>query len=142
MKERQKVPRLDIENSLVTFSRSGDRHRDAASRQPDPERVKFILTFLQSAKFNSRLTEPDPDLPVPEGEFMNLANYYPFQKILPSNYVMDQEFIHYQLDESSIWQAVTELLDEKVGLAIRTLLQEILAVAPDNVTVPPLSAIY
>jgi hypothetical protein len=63
---------------------------------------------------------------------MDIAEYHPFQKSLPAVYGMAQTYIDHQLNESSIRNAVNELLDEKVGLAIREFMYGLLAEIPGN----------
>jgi hypothetical protein len=91
IREKEKAPRLDIDNSNISFSRSGDRHRSNAEKVPDKQRVKDIYSFLQSETRTSKLKGAANDIPVPAGEFMNIAEYYPFQYSLPSSYGMQEK---------------------------------------------------
>ncbi|MEO5998620.1 MAG: hypothetical protein ABIN89_17795 [Chitinophagaceae bacterium] len=127
VKDKQKAPKLDIKNSSITFDRSGDRHRDDKNKQPDNKRVEAIFNFLQSGDFKSRLKGIGKDLPVPVGEFMNVADYFPFQKSLPVIYGMSEKYIDDTVDEMSVMRAVEELLDEKVGVNLRIVINRLLA---------------
>lgn len=91
IKEKEKAPRLDIENSVITFFRSGDRHRSDSERQPDKQRVKDICYFLQSEVQSSKLKGVKTDIEVPAGENMDVEDYYPFQYSLPAAYGMHEK---------------------------------------------------
>jgi hypothetical protein len=133
VKDMQKTPRLDIEKSTINFVRSGDRHRDKEDKQPEKERVAAIFSFLQSADLKSRLKGISKDLPVPKGEFMDIADYYPFQYNLPVIYGMKEKFIDDTLDMVSVSTAIGELLDKKVGIKLRRLFVMLLGDAgPDD----------
>src|SRR5207249_8779193 len=84
VKDKQKKPKLDVENSNVTFTRQGDRYRHTADKQPDKQMVKAIYSFLQSADYSKKLKGYAKDFKIPRGEFMDIADYYPIQKNLPS----------------------------------------------------------
>ena len=94
IKDKQKKPRLDTKNSTIQFERSGDRHRDEDKKQVNKVRVNALYAFLKSGNFRTRLRDSGKDLPVPEGEFMDIADYYPFQKNLPAVYGMQETFIN------------------------------------------------
>ncbi len=91
IKEKEKAPRLDIENSVITFFRSGDRHRSDSERQPDRQRVKDICYFLQSEVQSSKLKGVKTDIEIPSGENMDVEDYYPFQFSLPAAYGMHEK---------------------------------------------------
>ncbi len=82
----EKIVRLDIENSVIRFSRKGDRHRDAKSTEPSRKRVAALYKFLQSQNRSTKLKGPRLDLAAPSGNWMNVADYYPFQNNLPACY--------------------------------------------------------
>lgn len=112
LKEKQKSPRLDIAQSVVTFVRSGDRHRgnSIAQRSPDKERVKAIFSFLQSADVRSKIRGATAkDFPVPTGEHMDVADYYPLQSTLPAAYGMTESYIDVPPDDALIQSAINEL---------------------------------
>ncbi|HEX2396230.1 MAG TPA: hypothetical protein VHI78_12865 [Bacteroidales bacterium] len=91
IKEKEKAPRLDIENSVITFFRSGDRHRSDLEKQPDKQRVRNIYFFLQSEVQSSKLKGVQTDIAVPNGENMDVAVYFPFQYSLPAAYGMHEK---------------------------------------------------
>jgi len=124
VKDKQKTPRLDIKGSTVIFERSGDRHRGVDKRQVNKERVYAIFSFLNSDNLKTRLRGSGKDIPVPEGEFMNIAEYYPFQKDLPAVYGMTKTFINDKdnIDKTAIATAVNELISEKAGNHVARLL--------------------
>lgn len=93
IKEKEKAPKLDIENSAITFFRSGDRHRSESERQPDKQRVQDIYYFLQSEVQSSKLKDVQTDIAVPEGENMDPGTYYPFQFSLPAAYGMNEKIL-------------------------------------------------
>ncbi|HEX6225923.1 MAG TPA: hypothetical protein VFZ52_16005 [Chryseolinea sp.] len=82
----EKIVRLDIENSVIRFSRKGDKHRDAKSTAPSKDRVRALYKFLQSQKRTTKLRGPKLDLPIPTGSWMNVSDYYPIQNNLPVTY--------------------------------------------------------
>jgi len=90
VKEQEKVPRLDTAHSTVQFIRNGDRHRDKGERMADPERVNAILSSLLAAEQKVKLKSYERDLEIPAGEYMNLEEYYPFQRSLPACYGMEE----------------------------------------------------
>lgn len=118
VKDKQKSPRLDIKNSNISFVRSGDRHRSDDKRLVNVERVIALFSFLKSDNFKSRLKGSAKDMPMPEGEYMDIADYYPFQKELPSVYGMTENFISDKtpVDMVSIAKSVNEMLGEKIGI--------------------------
>ena len=123
-KDKQKMPRLDIKGSTVIFERSGDRHREEDKRQINKERVEVVFSFLNSDNFKTRLRSAGKDLPIPEGEYMNLAEYYPFQKDLPAVYGMTKTFVNDKdnVDKMAIAKAINELVSEKAGVHMADLL--------------------
>ncbi len=135
VKDKQKIPKLDIENSVITFVRSGDRHRLDKNNQPNKEKVRAIFSFLKSGDFKSRLKGIGKDLPVPTGEFMDIADYYPFQNSLPATYGMAEQLIDDIADHLSVIKAVNELLDEKVGTNLRVVLNTLLNEAEEDNTI-------
>ncbi|HEX7904858.1 MAG TPA: hypothetical protein VF487_13360 [Chitinophagaceae bacterium] len=82
----EKIVRLDTENSIIRFSRKGDKHRDAKSTEPSRKRVAALYKFLQSQNRSTKLKGPQLDLVAPKGNWMNVADYYPFQNNLPACY--------------------------------------------------------
>lgn len=90
IKEMEKAPRLDIDNSVITFFRSGDRHRSESERQPEKQRVRDIYNFLQSEVQTSKLKGVETDIAINAGEYMDVASYYPFQYSLPAAYGMNE----------------------------------------------------
>ncbi|MBE7169609.1 MAG: hypothetical protein INR73_03420 [Williamsia sp.] len=116
LKDKQKAPRLDLDNSVVLFVRSGDRHRasNPAQRSPDKGRVKAIFSFLQSADVRSKIKgSAVKDFPVPAGEFMEAADYYPLQSTLPSAYGMTETYLDGPLNDELINKSVWELQSKK-----------------------------
>jgi hypothetical protein len=91
IKEKEKAPRLDIENSTITFFRSGDRHRSISERLPDKQRVRDIYSFLQSEVQSSKLKGVKTDIDIPDAENMEVTTYYPFQYSLPAAYGMHEK---------------------------------------------------
>lgn len=91
IKEKEKAPKLDIDNSVITFFRSGDRHRSESEKQPDKQRVVNIYNFLQSEVQSSKLKNTETDIAVPDGENMEVSAYYPFQYNLPVAYGMQEK---------------------------------------------------
>ncbi len=132
VKDMQKIPRLDTENSKITFVRSGDRHRPGNEKQSNKERVMAMFRFLQSADFRTRLKGISKDLPVPKGEFMDIADYYPFQNNLPVMYGMTEKYIDDSIDRVSVTIAVDELLDQKLGIKLRRVFTKLLDEAGEN----------
>ena len=121
LKEKQKAPRLDIDNSMVTFIRSGDRHRgnNVAQRRPDKGRVKAIFSFLQSAGSKSKLRgTTGADFRIVAGENMDVADYYPLQSMLPAAYGMAENYIDEKVDTVSIRIAINELLDKQQDASV------------------------
>lgn len=108
VKEKERAPKLDLVNSNVSFIRSGDRHRTEAEKTPNKKIVKDIYDFLQSEVRSSKIKGAINDVPVPGGEFMDIATYFPFQYSLPPCYGM-QEKITDQAIDSSIELAISEL---------------------------------
>jgi len=132
IKDNRKTPRLNIENSVINFVRSGDRHR-SDNKTPDKERIKAIFSFLQSGNFGSRLKGVSKkDFPVPAGEFMNISGYYPFQNSLPIVYGLKEKFIDADIDEISVSKAISELLDEKIGVNLRIVIDRLSDEASDK----------
>lgn len=109
IKDRKKAPRLDIENSVINFVRTSDRHRSKSEQQPDPEHVKAIFLFLQSERAPSKLKKVMSDIPVIKGENMDLAAYYPFQHSLPANYGMQERITDFELNDHVIDSSISEL---------------------------------
>ena len=109
VKEKERAPKLDWENSTVTFVRSGDRHRTDKEKLPNKKIVKDIYNFLQSEIRSSKIKGAVNDVPVPVGEFMNIADYYPFQYSLPPSYGMQEKIVEQDIDGSVIERAVREL---------------------------------
>lgn len=109
VKEKEKAPKLDLENSTVSFIRSGDRHRSDKEKTPNKKIVKDIYNFLQSEIRSSKIKGVVNDVPVPAGEFMNISEYYPFQYSLPPSYGMQEKIISHDIDSSVIEKAVREL---------------------------------
>jgi hypothetical protein len=134
VKDRKKAPRLNIDDSVLTFVRSGDRHRSEEEKVPNKNRVHAIFLFLQASKFTSKLKKTASDFPVPAGEFMDISDYYPFQKSLPAVYGMAESYLDKRIDEVAIRQAANAFLEEKVGFKIRRLLEELLAEVTDQPT--------
>jgi hypothetical protein len=116
--DRRKVPRLDIDGSVVTFSRNADRYRSPAQLQPDRGRVKSMFNFLQSVDRKVKLRGDAGDFAVPVGEPMHLADYFPLQKGLPACYGMLQAYLDCDLDLPLIRSAAREG-DEAEGTAAR-----------------------
>ncbi|MEJ7913249.1 MAG: hypothetical protein WKF70_08850, partial [Chitinophagaceae bacterium] len=131
--DMQKTPRLDIENSAISFVRSGDRHRPDRNKQPNRERVMALFSFLQSADFRSRLKGTSKDLSVPTGEYMNISDYYPFQHNLPLSYGMSEKYIDDAVDKQAIATAVAEWLDRKAGSQLRRIFLALLEEDEDEV---------
>ncbi len=128
VKDKQKTPRLDIQNSSITFERSGDRNRND-NRQVNKERVSAMYSFMEQDNFRNRLKGAGKDIAVPQGEFMDIAAYYPFQKDLPAVYGMEETFIkNNHIDESCIATALQEIIAEKAGLNAATLITILLTV--------------
>jgi hypothetical protein len=132
VKDKQKIPKLDITNSLITFVRSGDRHRQEKNNRADNKKAEMIFSFLQASDLRSRLKGISKDLVVPAGEYMNIANYYPFQQSLPAIYGMADQLLEDKADHAAIMNAVNELLDAKVGIYLRTLLNRLLVEAEER----------
>ena len=82
----EKIVRLDIENSVIQFYRSGDKHRGTKGALPSKDRVMALYKFLLSQKRTTKLKGPQLDLPVNKGQDMNVGDYYPFQNNLPACY--------------------------------------------------------
>ena len=118
VKDKQKCPKLDISKSNIIFERSGDRNRSQDMRQVNVQRVAAIFSFLKSDNFKNRLKGGSKDLPIPDGEYMDLADYYPFQKELPSIYGMAENLVTDKnpVDKTAVTKAVYELIAEKVGV--------------------------
>jgi hypothetical protein len=117
VKDKQKVPKLDDVNSNIIFERSGDRNRSGDMKQVNVQRVSAIFSFLKSDNFKNRLRGAGKDIPIPEGTCMDLADYYPFQKELPSIYGMEENFIDKTpIDKVVVAKSVRELLGENVGV--------------------------
>ena len=119
VKEKEKAPKLDLENSIVTFVRSGDRHRSDAEKKPDKQKVTAIYSFLQSEVRSAKLKGVENDIAVPAGEFMNIAEYYPFQFSLPACYGMNEKIIDQDVDLSFIQGAVHELKEKEKDHSLR-----------------------
>jgi hypothetical protein len=123
VKDRKKAPRLDIENSTISFVRNSDRHRSKSEQQPDAEHVKAIFRFLQSERAPSKLKKVVGDMDMDKGEDMNVATYFPFQHSLPANYGMQERLTGSDLDDSLIESCMLELqkkdADPRVKLSDR-----------------------
>jgi hypothetical protein len=109
IKEKEKAPRLDIENSTINFFRSGDRHRTETEKQPDNGRVKDLFNFLQSEVQSAKIKGAENDIEVPKGEFMNMDEYYPFQYSLPASYGMNEKIFNQNTDISVIKKQMNEI---------------------------------
>lgn len=141
IKEKEKVPRLDIDSSVINFIRSGDRHRNEKDKIPDKERVKAIYFFLQSEQPSSKLKGTANDIAVPAGEFMNVGEYFPFQYILPAAYGMQEKVIDADIDGAAIKAAVTEIqnsADSHGTLSARTRLLDAIAREQLGLSLPDL----
>lgn len=89
----EKLVRLDIDNSVIRFFRNGDKYRQHTSSIPDKERVKALYNFLQSEKGSTKIKDPLIDLNVPQGEWMNVGDYFPLQYSLPACYGVTESVI-------------------------------------------------
>lgn len=129
VKDKQKTPRLDMRGSTVIFERSGDRNRGEEKKRVNNERVNAIFSFLNSDNFKTRLRGAGKDLPVTGGEFMDIADYYPFQKNLPAVYGMNKTFLNGDttIDKAAIAIALDELICEKAGSNIARILTKLLS---------------
>ncbi|PSR52335.1 hypothetical protein AHMF7605_01755 [Adhaeribacter arboris] len=132
VKDSQRAPRLDVNNSRITFVRSGDRHRNAAEKEPNKERVLAMFSFFQSANFKSRLKGASKDLPVPTGDFMNITEYFPVQKSLPAVYGLSESYLEPPVDQLTLLRAAYDLLDAQVGLTLREVLDNLRREKPDD----------
>jgi len=110
-KDRQKAPKLDVENSVVRFVRSGDRHRSEPAKRPNPQRVNAIFLFLQSSAVQSKLKSSKNDFDIPEGEYMQLEEYFPMQQTLPAAYGMEDTFIDNKINEDLIREVIAQVND-------------------------------
>jgi hypothetical protein len=119
VKEKERAPKLDLEKSTVSFVRSGDRHRTGKEKIPDKKRVKDIYNFLQSETRSSKIKGLVNDVPVPRGEFMNIAEYYPFQYSLPASYGMQEQITGQDVDNSFIEAAINELKAKEKDTSLR-----------------------
>jgi hypothetical protein len=115
VKLKQKAPRLDIENSKITFLRSGDRYRNASDKYADKKRVKALFSFRQSSKLQSRLKGHAGDFAVPVGEYMNISEYFPMQRSLPEAYKMNESYLDNNVDEISVMRAIMHLNSQRSG---------------------------
>lgn len=113
VKSKQKAPRLDIENSKITFLRSGDRYRNEAGKFADKKRVKALFSFAQSSKLQSRLKGYAGDFKIPASEFMNVGEYYPMQKNLPEAYKMSESYFDKNVNEDTVLRAILHLDTQK-----------------------------
>ncbi len=118
IKDNQKIPRLDIDKSIITFERSGDRHRTDEEKRPNIDQVKRLYNFLKKDSLKKKLLGSEKDLLVPPGEFMDIEKYYPFQKNLPTVYGMHESFTNNSdfIDKATVDKAEYEVLVEKVGV--------------------------
>ena len=114
VKSKQKAPRLDVDNSKITFVRSGDRYRNEAEKYADKKRVKALFSFAQSSKLQSRLKGYAGDFKIPTGEYMNVKEYFPMQKSLPAAYKMSESYFDNNVNEDTIVKAVLRLDSHKV----------------------------
>jgi hypothetical protein len=97
--------------------RSGDRHRGIAARTADPERVKGLLRYLLVEAQKVKLKSYEREWEVPAGEYMDVADYYPFQRTLPACYKMEERYIDEHL---SIAEQLRQLdKDKKAVLQLR-----------------------
>lgn len=94
LKLKQKAPKLDIDNSVVTFFKSSDQYRDNVSQKPDKERVKLLFSFLQSANKRTKLKKTKSDSKIPNQEKgLDLIDFFPFQKDLPPCYGTQETYL-------------------------------------------------
>ena len=120
IREKEKAPKLDIENSTISFLRSGDRHRSNTEKTPDRQRVKNIFNFLQSEVQSPKIKGAVNDTVVPAGEYMNIDDYYPFQYSLPSSYGMQEKIVKRNSDIPII---KNHLKNNELSLKSRQILQ-------------------
>ena len=92
LRDQQKTPRLDAEGSVIHFSRSGDRHRGAAEKKPDAARVRALLNYLLAGDKKVKLKTYQSAWEPAVGEYMDLEEYFPFQRSLPACYRMEEVF--------------------------------------------------
>jgi hypothetical protein len=93
IRDRQKTPRLDTEASGISFVRNGDRHRTAAEKKADPARVKALLNYLLAGDQKVKLKTYEREWEPSAGEYMELEEYYPFQRSLPACYKMEEKYL-------------------------------------------------
>jgi hypothetical protein len=89
-KKMQKMLRVDIEESTISFVRSGDRHRNDRGT-PDKERVLALYSFLQSQQRTTKLKKHHNHIEAPVGTFMDISRYHPFQQTLPACYLDERK---------------------------------------------------
>lgn len=99
IKDQQKTPRLDTKQSQVTFIRNGDRHRTAAEKKADPLKVEALLNYLLAGNQKVKLKSYERAWEPGAGEYMELEEYFPFQRSLPACYGMEETFGETPLDD-------------------------------------------
>jgi hypothetical protein len=101
IKDQQKTPRLDTKQSQVSFIRNGDRHRTAAEKRADPLKVEALLNYLLAGNQKVKLKSYERAWEPAAGEYMELEEYFPFQRSLPACYGMEETFFAQPLDDHS-----------------------------------------
>jgi hypothetical protein len=93
IKDQQKTPKLDTKQSQVSFIRNGDRHRTAAEKKADPAKVEALLNYLLAGNQKVKLKSYERAWEPGAGEYMELEEYFPFQRSLPVCYGMEETFL-------------------------------------------------
>ena len=114
-KKLSKMLRLDVEGSTIQFVRSGDRHRHEDT-SPDSGKVLALYHFLQSQVKTTKLQKHRNHIEAPEGTFMDIARYRPFQQDLPVCYLDERKLL---LEEEAV-QIVDRWGDPGVEAIIQT----------------------
>lgn len=99
IKDQQKTPRLDTKRSRVSFIRNGDRHRTAAEKKADPLKVEALFNYLLAGNQKVKLKSYERAWEPAAGEYMELEEYFPFQRSLPACYGMEEVFDTHSLDD-------------------------------------------
>ncbi|MEO5889187.1 MAG: hypothetical protein ABIQ31_02985, partial [Ferruginibacter sp.] len=138
VKDNQKTPKLISAKSNVTFQRSGDRNRSEIEKLVEKDLVEKKYKFLKADNLKRRLRGSVRTMPLPLGEFMDIGDYYPFQKNLPSVYGMTEAFINKNdwSERASVEEAERELLYSKAGVNGTKLVQLLLKYQRDREKIP------
>lgn len=109
--DQRKIPALDTANSVITFSRNGDRYRSEQERTANKDRVKALYDFYLLSGSRSKLKKHTRDFEVPSGDYMNWGGFYPVQLTLPAAYGMHEKVFEISTDKQTLEQELYAAVD-------------------------------